>query len=134
MVDEQADGEIEFTPQWWRDKLPRDGRYQVWFAVDGEPGPPEGWPKRSRSWVGETAALWGKPTTVSVPPGSHAVHAWMTIYVSDGQDGMNFVDFRYRCKLDVEVAAGLVRRVTYAIARRRGPLLTSRLSAKLSAD
>jgi hypothetical protein len=133
-VAEPIDGEIEFTPQWWRDKLPRDGKYQVWFAVDGEPGPPEGWPKRSRSWVGETAALWGQPATVRVAAGSHTVHAWMTIYVSDGQGGTNVVDFEYRCKLDVEVAAGLVRRVTYAIARRRGPLFLPRLSAHLSAD
>jgi len=40
----------------------------------------------------------------------------------------------YRCKLDVEVVAGLVRRVMYAIARRRGPLFLPRLGAKLSAD
>ncbi|HEY6317875.1 MAG TPA: hypothetical protein VI462_08315 [Acidimicrobiia bacterium] len=58
----------------------------------------------------------------------------MTIYRSDGQGGVNAVDFRYRCKLDVEVAAGLVRYVSYSITRTPGPLLFYRLRAELSAD
>jgi hypothetical protein len=37
----QPTGEIEFTAQWWRDKLPT-ATYQVSYAIDGEPAPP-GW-------------------------------------------------------------------------------------------
>jgi hypothetical protein len=132
-VDDERAGEIEFTARWWRDKLPR-GTYQAVYAIDGEPAPPSGRSKRSHSWVGEQLALWGSPETVSVGAGTHTVHAWMTIYRSDGQGGVNAVDFRYRCKLDVEVAAGLVREVSYSITRTPGPLLFHRLRAELSAD
>jgi hypothetical protein len=92
------------------------------YAIDGEPAPPSGRSKRSHSWVGEQLALWGSPETVSVGAGTHPVHAWMTIYRSDGQGGVNAVDFRFRCKLDVEVAAGLVRDVSYHPHTRPTPL------------
>jgi hypothetical protein len=55
-VEPAATGEIEFTAQWWREKLP-SGTYQVSYAIDGEPAPPSGWPKRIRSWVGAQSAL-----------------------------------------------------------------------------
>jgi hypothetical protein len=62
------------------------------------------------------------------------MHAWMTLYRSDGTGGTNSVDFQYRCRLEVEVPAGLVCHVSYAISRVPGPPLLHKLHARLSAE
>ena len=129
-MDEPPTGEIEFTARWWREKLP-GGTYQVSYAIDGEPAVPSGWPKRSRSWVWAKPALWGSAQTTTVATGPHTVHAWMTVYRGRG---LISVDFRYRCRLEVEVATGLVRHVTYAIHRVPGPPFMRKLGARLSVE